>query len=240
MTNLSRRGRHHGLQSVDPIPLPEDPLPPPYVASDQDPVVDEKYKGPPRLHVLAATWGGINFTPAIQGLVEVQSQTLTLDLRTIFHKLQPDPAVGTEKVLSLVFRYDGDDFPKVLNVSEHTGQSITITKEYASGLHSHSTPGFHIRTISDPWRASAHGQVEILSVLYGPKSINNPSVFEQLGNFFEGKTRQLRMTNDFFKCDPWPYNRKSWVVYFRFVNSRRVQVVTGWEDQALDQPWTRY
>ncbi|KAK4186281.1 hypothetical protein QBC35DRAFT_273883 [Podospora australis] len=237
MTNLSR---YHGLRPVDPIPLPEDPLPPPYVASDQETVADEKYDGPPRLHILAATWGGVTYTPVLQGMIDTKSQTLHLDLRNIFQKLQPDPAAGVQKVLSLVFRYDGDDFPKVLNISESSRRSITITKEYAAGLHSHASPGYFISSLSNPWRASSNGQVEILAVLYGPKNIDHPSVYEQLGNYFEGRTKQIRMTNAFFRCDPWPYNRKSWAVYFRFVNSKRVQVVTGWENQALEQPWSRY
>ncbi|KAK4201718.1 hypothetical protein QBC40DRAFT_295451 [Triangularia verruculosa] len=266
------------LIEVEPMPIGDDPLPPYSLNSQtshtlgtpvpqsntkspqnsiQEQPQEDAYSGPPRLHILAAAWGGVTVTPTIKSLIRtspppphgVGCQILQLEMRNMHSLLQPDPASGTYKVLSLVYRYDGDEYPTVLNLPENIQPSlVTIAKPSPSSQLSganHGNGGYRA-TISQPWRSIASSssssgpKVEILAVFYGKKRIEHPAVLEELANYFEGRTRQIRMTNAFFRGDPWPYTIKSWTVYFRFVGSRAgVQVVTGWENQALEQPWTR-
>ncbi|KAK0714218.1 hypothetical protein B0T21DRAFT_297322, partial [Apiosordaria backusii] len=266
------------LLEVEPMPIADDPLPPYSLNNDDSsphgtPVPqsntkspqnstrtqprEDVYNGPPRLHILAAAWGGVTVTPAIKSLIRtspppphgVGCQILPLEMRNMHSLLQPDPASGTNKVLSLVYRYDGDQYPTVLNLPETIRPSlITIAKPSAVSQLGGANPGNggYRAIISQPWRSITSSssltgpKVEILAVFYGKKRIEHPAVLEELANFFEGRTRQIRMTNTFFRGDPWPYTIKSWTVYFQFVGSRvGVQVVTGWENQALEQPWTR-
>ncbi|KAK4641893.1 hypothetical protein QC761_504830 [Podospora bellae-mahoneyi] len=265
------------LIQVEPIPIGDDPLPPYSLNNDHpssrdtallrsdpkapqvsvQPPREEVYNGPPRLHILAAAWGGVIVTPTIKSLIRtspppphgVGCQILQLEMRNMHSLLQPDPASGTYKVFSLVYRYDGDEYPTVMNLPETIRPSlITIAKPSAVSQLGGANigNGGYRATITQPWRSitssssSSGPKVEILAVFYGKKRIEHPAVLEELANYFEGRTRQIRMTNTFFRGDTWPYTIKSWTVYFRFVGSRAgVQVVTGWENQALEQPWTR-
>ena len=75
---------------------------------------------------------------------------------------------------------------------------------------------------------------------YGPKLITTPAVHHALLDFFEGKSdAQIRMDNGFFKEDPIRGTRKEWSVFFRF-GGGRVQCVAGWENGALELPWSMY
>ena len=74
--------------------LTTDPSPP-YTES-AIPSASYKAPSPLRLHILAATWGGINVTSDIQGLIEVDPKTsdferLKLNMDTIHTQLLPDP-----------------------------------------------------------------------------------------------------------------------------------------------------
>jgi hypothetical protein len=200
---------------------------------------------PNALQILGATFGGIVVTPAIQALIIGDSDTLTLDLRTLWRSLEPDPAPGKIKILTVLYRFDDDAAletrllsipedaqPSKVTLSRHAfvGQQAQQQRRDARMLHG---------VLERPWRAGPQGQVDILAVVYGPKRVEAPGVLSVLANHFEGRWGQVRMTNKFFEGDTWPYQRKSWTVYFRFVGSPRVQVVTGWEDGALEVPWRR-
>ncbi|KAK4124330.1 hypothetical protein N657DRAFT_644554 [Parathielavia appendiculata] len=214
---------------------------------------------PNALQILGATWGGVTVTPDIQKLVGT-SDKLTLDMRTLHRHLHPDPAPGKTKVLTILYRFQDDDSdsdldnqfrlfsaaetaqPPKLTIARHAHASIQNSSTHSGGENGHGGRNrfFYHETLPRPWRAGPQGQVDILAVMYGPARIETPSVLSVLSNYFEGRWGQVRMNNAFFGTDPWPYERKTWAVYFRFVNgSRRVQVVTGWEDGALEVPWTR-
>ncbi|KAL2129105.1 hypothetical protein VTI74DRAFT_8222 [Chaetomium olivicolor] len=212
------------------------------------------------LQILGATWGGVTVTPDIQALVG-ESDALTLDMRTLWRHLTPDPAPGKTKVLTILYRFDtasSPDFPtaeaeqqqqqqldddgiRLLVIPEtDTPSRVTLTRHAtAEQLVQGSRSRIHT-TLAAPWHTSPSGQVYILAVVYGPRRVESPAVLETLGMYFEGRRGQIRMNNAFFGTDPWPYKRKSWTVFFRFVGSKRVQVVTGWEDGALEVPWSRY
>ncbi|AEO67849.1 uncharacterized protein THITE_2011158, partial [Thermothielavioides terrestris NRRL 8126] len=204
---------------------------------------------PPALHILAATWGGVTVTPELRALARASPDParLTLDLRSLHRVLAPDPAPGTLKVLTVLYRFGGgpDDGPA--DGGGVGGGTVTLSR-FATGEQMRAqlgqrrnVLGVHVRLEEEgpAWRAGPEGQVEILAVLYGPQRIKTPEVLAELAKFFEGKRGQIRTTNAFFRTDPWPYKRKTWSVYFRFVGSTRVQVVTGWEDGALEVPWNR-
>ncbi|KAH6847102.1 hypothetical protein B0I37DRAFT_374298 [Chaetomium sp. MPI-CAGE-AT-0009] len=207
---------------------------------------------PNALQILGATFGGVVVTPEIQKLVG-DTDRLALDLRTLHVTCRPDPAPGKVKVLTILYRFD-DDIPttevRLLLVAEDAGPASRIVRidrhmtgqqqlQERAGLRAGGERYFH-GVLERPWRAGASGEVDILAVVFGPKRVEDPAVLSVLANHFEGRWGQVRMTNAFFGKDPWPYKRKSWTVYFRFVGSQRVQVVTGWEDGALEVPWSRH
>ncbi|KAK4152213.1 hypothetical protein C8A00DRAFT_44713 [Chaetomidium leptoderma] len=201
---------------------------------------------PNALQILGATWGGVTVTADLISLVG-DSDRLVLELRKLHTTLKPDPAPGKVKVLTVLYRFDDDgDLETRLLVAAEDSQPSKVV--LARGGHAaaqqqqqpHSTTRFMNAKLERPWRAGPQGEVEILALVYGPKRIETSSVLSVLGNYFEGRWGQVRMTNAFFGPDPWPYKVKSWTVYFRFVGSKRVQVVTGWEDGALEVPWSRH
>ncbi|KAK0627382.1 hypothetical protein B0T14DRAFT_403755, partial [Immersiella caudata] len=204
--------------------------------------------GPSRLHILGATWGGVNVTSDIQGLIEVdkssQFERLKLNMHTIHTNLLPDPEITVIKTLTILYHYDSGDL-QILNASQFAPQiHIKITPaahiDQGKGIARALFPKFITTLSGSPWRsASENGRVEILAVLYGTGRIQTPAVLEDLASFFEGRRGQIRTTTAFFRTDPWPGVRKSWTVYFRFVGSGVVQCVTGMEDRALEVPWRR-
>ncbi|KAH8682136.1 hypothetical protein BX600DRAFT_505753 [Xylariales sp. PMI_506] len=218
-----------------------------------------------RLQVLGATWGGVNVTIDVRDMVSAQ-QSLDFDMATVYKILQPDPAPGTTKMLTVLYRYGSHGDLCLLNVSEDSRvRTFTISP------HAHDfvavverlTPRTQSRRRQqqrqdqgqdqDPdqlvppppyqpsYFRSESGAVEILAVTYGNRRIETPSVLRELGLFFEGRRGQIRMTNYFFKIDPWEGHRKTWSVFFRFVGlgPEVVQCVTGPEDGALEVPWVR-
>jgi hypothetical protein len=233
------------LQDPDPhhAPAPElthlDPIPS-YDSSTSAP------RAANALQILGATWGGVTVTPDIQKLVGT-SDKLTLDMRTLHRHLHPDPAPGKIKVLTILYRFEdddaseGDDQFRLFSAAENAQPSkVTIARGATAQHLTHSGRNrFFHATLPRPWRAGPQGQVDILAVMYGPTRIETPAVLSVLGEYFEGRWGQVRMNNAFFGTDPWPYEKKTWSVYFRFVGSKRVQVVTGWEDGALEVPWSR-
>lgn len=242
------------LTHLDPVPSYEEsvaaPAAPPRLAGPR----------PGSLQILGATWGGINATAQIQSMISDSGDKLPLDMRSLWKALSPDPASGTVKVLTILYRFDdekdsGETHLLTVPEGEHPG-SFTVNKSTAfahSGGGAVRGANRFVATLSQQqqqaWPAASAlepphrdgPQVEILAVVYGLRRIETPAVLAELAAFFEGRKDQVRMTNAFFKTDPWPYRRKSWTVYFRFVGgSKRVQVVTGWEDGALEAPWSRY
>ncbi|KAK0713959.1 hypothetical protein B0T26DRAFT_649624 [Lasiosphaeria miniovina] len=211
-------------EDVDPTP--------PY----EDSVIDFRAPGlPARLNVVSATWGGVNVTEDIRSMV-MADETLALDMVNIYCVLMPDPVFGVQKTLSVLYQYEGADGELcVLNAPEQGPARMLNIYPTAHKLSATE----HIRALARPWTAGPHGEVEILAVLYGPDRIETPSVLNELARFFEGRRGQIRMTNAFFKADPWPNHRKSWTVYFRFLDSKKIQCVTGMEDGALEVPWSR-
>ncbi|KAK3690112.1 hypothetical protein B0T22DRAFT_463015 [Podospora appendiculata] len=221
-------------------PEKDEPLPMRYLDPSpayEDAVIPRRPDEPPRLTVVGATWGGINVIRDIEAMRSASAE-IDLDMCTLHRVLVPDPAYGVVKTLTLLYHYDGDDTMHLLNATEH-GSCIKI----CPGAHEHPAHANLIADVDNTWcrqgRSGPYG-VEILAVLYGPQKIETPSVLKDLARFFEGSYGQIRMTNAFFKVDPWPGVRKSWTVYFRFVGSSRIQCVTGMEDGALEEPWTRH
>jgi hypothetical protein len=235
MTNLT-------LQDLDPSPKEDGGL----TTLDPIPSYEESIAAPRpnALQILGATFGGVTVTPDIQKLVG-DSDRLTLDLRALHVTLRPDPAPGKVKVLTILYRFDDDpDLDvRLLTVTEDANPAQVTISRHATAQQLAAQRGsdkFFHGVLERPWRAGASGQVDILAVIFGPKRVEAPAVLSVLANHFEGRWGQVRMTNAFFGRDPWPYKRKSWTVYFRFVGSQRVQVVTGWEDGALEVPWSRH
>ncbi|KAK3305401.1 uncharacterized protein B0T15DRAFT_532176 [Chaetomium strumarium] len=243
------------LTHLDPIPSYEESLVAPRPPGDGS---------SPALHILGATWGGVTVTPDIQALAGNNSDTLTLDMRNIFRHLTPDPAPGKTKVLTVMYRFNNsnnnsakggsdeeDEGLRLLLAPEGESPSRVTLTRHATAEQLRRSVGrnsMHVKLAAAAGAGagpgarplgSQRGQVEILAVLYGPRRIDDPAVLRELALFFEGRRGQIRMTNRFFGGDPWPYKQKSWSVYFRFLGSPRVQVVTGWEDGALEVPWTR-
>ena len=203
---------------------------------------------PTALQILGATWGGVTVTPDIQSLIgDLDNDTLTLDLRSLHRRLRPDPAPGTVKVLTVLYRFGDDEAgqERLLVVSEDAQTARVVVDRGAAAAAIVPGRGASGRGVvlhgklGRAWRAGERGEVEIVAAVFGPRRVEDPAVLVELGEYFEGRRRQVRMTNDFFGSDPWPFKRKSWTVYFRFVGSKRVQVVTGWEDGALEVPWSR-
>ncbi|KAJ7033594.1 hypothetical protein C8F04DRAFT_1104407 [Mycena alexandri] len=200
--------------------------------------------GPARLHILGATWGGIIVTPDIQSLVSA-TQTLTLDMRSLVHVLSPDPLPNCVKTLSVLYQYAGAPEGMCLLSTSELDPSASIWpgghQRYRPPMPAEwqSQPSPSICALGSTWRGQDGTGVEILAVLWGGQKIETPSVLAELARFFDGLRGQIRMTNNFFKCDPWYNNKKTWAVYFRFAGSERVQVVTGVEDGALEVPWSR-
>jgi hypothetical protein len=237
MTNLSLKTPHPSdrepreeliLTHVDPIPTYEETM---------------RLPRPNALQILGATFGGVVVTPAIQALIIGDSDTLTLDMRTLWRSLEPDPAPSKIKTLTVLYRFDDDPEldTRLLSIPEDAQpHKVTISRHASVGQNGQRRdPRMLHGKLERAWRAGPQGEVDILAVVYGPKRVEAPGVLSVLANYFEGRWGQVRMTNRFFEGDTWPYHRKSWTVYFRFVGSRRVQVVTGWEDGALEVPWTR-
>ncbi|KAK4449783.1 hypothetical protein QBC34DRAFT_83284 [Podospora aff. communis PSN243] len=228
------------------IPDPKDLDPSPPYTESAVPPQSSAPTGPSRLHILGATWGGINVTSDIQGLIEVdkssQFQRLKLNMHIIHTQLLPDPEITIIKTLTILYQYDGGDL-HVLNASQFAPQiNVKITPtahlDQSTGIRQALFPKFITTLSGNPWRsASGNGRVEILAVLYGTGRIQTPDVLEDLASFFEGRRGQIRTTTEFFRTDPWPGHRKSWTVYFRFVGSGLVQCVSGMENRALELPW---
>ncbi|KAH6615471.1 hypothetical protein B0J18DRAFT_437403 [Chaetomium sp. MPI-SDFR-AT-0129] len=235
-TNPWNPTNNNNLTNLEPIPSYEESIAAPR---------------PNELQILGATFGGVVVTPDIQKLVG-DSNSLTLNLRSLNVALRPDPAPGKVKVLTVLYRFDDDpeDVTRLVYASEDASPGKVVLSRQAAAFASQRQQlgegagqqgdRFFHGVLERPWRAGANGQVDILAVVFGPKRVEAPAVLSVLSNHFEGRWGQVRMTNDFFGKDPWPYKRKSWTVYFRFVGSKRVQVVTGWEDGALEIPWNRH
>ncbi|KAJ6544010.1 hypothetical protein B0H19DRAFT_1169321 [Mycena capillaripes] len=171
------------------------------------------------------------------------NQTVALDVGTLVHVLSPDPLPNHVKTISVLYQYENSPEGLCLLSTSEDGPSVTIrpiahqAPTLSTGWHNQWKPAIY--PLGATWRAEANG-VEILAVVWGGQRIETPTVLAELAKFFEGRRGQIRMTNGFFKCDPWPNHKKTWTVYFQFAGSERVQVVTGVEDGALEVPWGRY
>lgn len=207
---------------------------------------------PRRLHILGATWGGVVVTPQIAAMVSANNEVL-ITMPDLQHILQPDPAYGTWKSLAVLYQFDGQEGPTLINIGEdHPTAAFCINgnlheTSLARGGVLPNAPFAAVEQLPMPWRprntfvaAQSPPAVEILAATWGPKRVTTPVVLEELGEFFEGRRGQIRMTNAFFKDDPARGMRKSWAVFFRFGPQGRVQVVTGWEGGALEVPWSRW
>jgi len=220
--------------------------PPEKADADPSPAYEDVVAGPsrssnaqPRLRILGATWGGVNVTAEISGMVG-DDETISFNMHTLLLTLQPDPAPGIIKTLTVLYLYEDQGEIRLLNVPEFIPSiSVKITPTTHKEKVVCAQPTY-FSTLSDPaWTDGADGQVEIIAVLYGTKRIKNPSALQELARFFEGRRGQIRTTTAFFGTDPWIGFRKSWTVYFRFASSRRIHCVTGMQDGALEVPWTR-
>ncbi|KAK4463514.1 hypothetical protein QBC42DRAFT_148567, partial [Cladorrhinum samala] len=220
---------------------------------------------PPRLQILAATWGGVIVTPEIQNLVKLSSsskggfETLSLNMHTIHTLLVPDPALALVKSLCILYRYHpngpaaADSGIHLLNAPQFAPQiSIEITPDsHVAETSSSSSKWYHCvqrptcfspNVGAAPWRDS-RGKVEILAAVYGMERVEAPSALEELARLFRGERGQIRTTAKFFKADavqPWAAVRKTWTVFFRLLergDGKAVRCVTGWEDGALEVSW---
>ncbi|KAK1755473.1 hypothetical protein QBC47DRAFT_300683 [Echria macrotheca] len=244
-------------------PLSEHPLsPPPYTESATSTTypISDTFPNPvlvpstPRLQILAATWGGVNVTPEIRGMIRPDKfgsyEKIKLNMHTLHTSLLPDPAAGVIKTLTVLYKYDTDNEIRMLNVPQFAPQIwVRITpfshlsveeQEDAGGGKTAECFGVVSGT---EWRDEDGDGVEILAVLFGQGRITTPSVLEELGRLFAGKRGQIRTTAAFFRADTWVGMHKSWTVFFRFCGrdgrKGRVQCVTGMEGGALEPAWGR-
>ncbi|KAK3949607.1 hypothetical protein QBC32DRAFT_348671 [Pseudoneurospora amorphoporcata] len=228
-----------GSSDADPSPAYQE-------AGHHDNMFPHHPKQSPRLMIIGATWGGVSVTDDIRAMV-ASDDSITFDMCNIWKVLTPDPAYGATKTLTVLYQFEGlnnNAGVHLLNIPEHTVVlSIRADKDAdAREQKPAEEMSQFAQTINRPWRTGLpyNGSVEILAALYGPERIETPSVLQELAKFFEGRRGQIRMTNAFWKKDTWPGVRKSWTVYFRFADSKRIQVVTGMEDGALEVPWGRF
>lgn len=218
--NKSEKSAYHSID--EPTPAYE----------KMEVIVPRRPNQPARLKIAGATWGGVNVTEDVRSMITA-SETLVLDMHTVHRVLVPDPLYGNIKTLTVLYQYEDQESVHLLNTTEHVSPIVIFPS-----AHEHGAPQC-LKTVDRPWRANPYSPVEIIAVLYGPRRIETPSVLEELSKFFEGRRGQIRMTNSFFKADTWPNHKKSWTVYFRFTQSKRIQCVTGLEDGALELPWSR-
>lgn len=209
-----------------------------------------------RLHILAATWGGITITPLLASMISSQ-QELPIDLSTLGDVIRPDPAFGKVKTLAVVYQFDGQEGPALVLVNEEypVVRKFAISKDTLEGSLAQAQRNGTVppavtflpvpfsvpppTTSTTPYGGNAPQPVQILAATYGPKLIDTPAVLRDLADFFDGRNvHQIRMGNGFFREDPLRGQRKEWSVFFRFGNEGRVQCVTGWEDGALEVPWS--
>jgi hypothetical protein len=215
-----------------------------------------------RLHILAATWGGITITPLLASMISSQ-QELPIDLATLGDVIRPDPAFGKTKTLAVVYQLDGQEGPALVLVNEQypVARKFVVSKDTLEGrlaqAHRNGTVPPAVTFLPVPFSvpptsttAAPYGvnagaaaplppPVQILAATYGPKHIDTPAVLRELADFFDGRNvHQIRMGNGFFREDPLRGQRKEWSVFFRFGYEGRVQCVTGWEDGALEVPWS--
>ncbi|KAK3346143.1 hypothetical protein B0T25DRAFT_460978 [Lasiosphaeria hispida] len=195
---------------------------------------------PPRLQVIGATWGGVNVTGEVAAMADQERQTLLLNMSMLKYTLLPDPAYGLVKSMTVLYRYEDEAELRLLNVSEDA-LAVRVSATAHESPPEYAMAKFTtIGGAAGAWRDGPKAQVEIVAVTYGPQRIQTPAVLQELAMFFEGRRGQIRMTNSFFRTDPWVDHKKSWTIYFRFVDSKHIQCVTGMEDGALEVPWTRY
>ncbi|KAK4229205.1 hypothetical protein QBC38DRAFT_359969 [Podospora fimiseda] len=197
----------------------------------------------PKLRILAATWGGAIITPSLRDMIEPATQSLTLNISTLYAILQPDPAPNRRKILTLAYQFgqEKEEQIHILNLPEPdpTSYHDRPPEDLVITISPDTLP--HLNAVTGGIWSDDSGKIEILGVFYGPKRIQNQSVMEQLGGYFSGRIWQIRgIGNAFFGEDPWLFTQKSWTVYFRFLGSNKgVQVVTGWEGAVLERPWGR-
>lgn len=225
--------------------------PPPYEESTgaaPSQSADHHRRGPPRLHILGATWGGVNVTADVQGLVTLDKsktfETLKLNMHTLHTLLVPDPAPAVIKTLTVLYRYDSDaeGTAQLLNAPQFAPQ-VTVTVTPAAAAAESEKGGVRglprlfvgVLRLENSWR-DAEGRVEILAVLFGTEKVEKQSVLEALGRFFgggegspgSGRRQQIRTTLGFFETrTPQIFVplAKSWTVYFRLLP--RDQVAAG-------------
>ncbi|KAK0724663.1 hypothetical protein B0H67DRAFT_641175 [Lasiosphaeris hirsuta] len=193
---------------------------------------------PPRLHIIGATWGGVNVTDEVSAMADQERQTLLLNMDMLQYTLLPDPAYGLVKSMTVLYRYEDEAELRLLTVPEDA-PAVQVSATAHNSPENAMVEFTTIGGAAGAWRSGPKAQVEIVAATYGPQRIQTPAVLQELAMFFEGKRGQIRMTNSFFRTDPWVDHKKSWTVYFRFVDSQRIQCVTGMEDGALEVPWTR-
>ncbi|KAJ7858060.1 hypothetical protein B0H14DRAFT_3085140 [Mycena olivaceomarginata] len=177
---------------------------------------------PPCLHILGATWGGIIVTRRPSRSTCARSSTSSAPTRSPTGTRRSPCCTSTPTPRGHV--------PALHLGAEHI-------RVHLAGR----APAVHAPEAGGMGEPACDTGVEILAVLWGGHRIGTPSVLAELARFFNGEHGQIRMTNNFFKCDPWYNTKKTWVVYFRFAghDSEKVQVVTGVEDGALEVPWSR-
>ncbi|CAH0058709.1 unnamed protein product [Clonostachys solani] len=183
------------------------------------------------LQVLAATFGGVNVTEKIRELIQ-DDDSMTFRMNQMVHYLAPDPLPNWVKTLTILYRFD-DGPLSLFNATEQHSRTVQISRVTA--------PIMAIQQSEDGLKQGPFADVEILAVVYGKKRIQTPSVLADLARFFthEEQRSQIRMVNSFFKEDTWPNTWKSWTIFFKFTDSKRIQCVTGLENGALELPWSR-
>ncbi|VUC32894.1 unnamed protein product [Clonostachys rosea] len=182
------------------------------------------------LQVIAATFGGVTVTEKIRELIQ-SDDSMTFRMNQMVHYLAPDPLPNWVKTLTILYRFD-DGPLSLFNATEQQSGLIQISRATA--------PGVVIQQLEEGLKQGPFADVEILAVVYGKKRIQTPSVLANLARFFvEEEQGQIRMVNSFFKEDTWPNTWKSWTIFFKFTDSKRIQCVTGLENGALELPWSR-
>jgi hypothetical protein len=199
--------------------LPHDCPPPPpqapYAAGGPPPYLPAPS---PRLHIHAATFGGVPVTAKLAARVNADDATLAVDVARLVDVFAPDPAPNVVKTLVVVYEFlhvdcEEDQGPVLLLVGEQSRvQRFTISRG-GGGRESSPPPldlrqpGFVKMRLAQPWVSPDAGAapsyhllplnaprpppVRLLAVTYGHSPVSRPAALARLADFFDERTPRV-------------------------------------------------
>ncbi|KIK60333.1 hypothetical protein GYMLUDRAFT_73802 [Collybiopsis luxurians FD-317 M1] len=167
----------------------------------------------PHLKVHAAFWSTLDLTESVRGLI--RNQTLNLNYNDWQSYGWPDPAVGINKTLSILYQYG--DFPLQISVTNA------------------NTGAFSIRP-DDPPRDQyilnyRHGHRNIISVIWGTMA-GGKTLPESVTKFI-AENGSFPATNTFFTFDGEPNVVKTAQVFYQHKDDGPIKCTVGWENTTV-------